>query len=160
MPEQERFEPILRGFEVPHRVLAPPTQIPNGLIRELWDVDRAEIAAAHQAGERGRVAPIRLHPIAGLPWDERRRHDVAAEAFAGEISIQPVAARPRLVNEDEGRALRLELADQFVDIALARTDGAERYDVSATLVERVSHRNGLFVNIETDIEGLARLAHG
>jgi hypothetical protein len=124
------------------------------------DVDRAEIAAAHQAGECGRVAAIGLHPVAGLPRDERRRHDVAAEAFAGEISIEPVTARPRLINEDECRALRLELADQFVDIALARTDRAERYDVSATLVERVGHGNGLFVNIETDIEGLARLAHG
>jgi hypothetical protein len=52
----------------------------------------------------------------------------------------------------------LELADQLVDVVLARADRAERYHLGAALLRRVG--DGLLVDIETDGQGLARLFHG
>src|SRR6266511_5431587 len=58
--------------------------------------------------------------------DQRGRHDVAGEALPGQIPIQPVAAGPRLVGEQQCRGLRLEPPDQLVDVALPGADRPQR----------------------------------
>ena len=160
LPQQKRLQPALAPLEIIHRVLAPSAQVPQRLVLDLGDVDRRQIPAAHQARQRQRIAAIRFHPVPWLPRNQRRRHHVAGETLPREIAIQPVPTRPRLVDEHQPRALRLELADQLVDVALPRTDRAQRHHLRAPVVRRVGHGDGLLVDIETNIDRLARLGHG
>ena len=78
-----------------------------------------------------------------------------------EIPIQPVATGTRLVHEHQLRALRLQLADQLVDVALPRADRPQRHHLGLPLLRGVGDRDGLLVHIEPHIDrGLARLSHG
>ena len=81
-------------------------------------------------------------------------------SFPREVPIQPVAARPGLVDEDQRRALRLELADQLVDVALPCADRPQRNHLGAAVLGCVGDGDGVLVDIETDVQGLARLVHG
>src|SRR6266446_8211769 len=47
---------------------------------------------------------VRLHPVARLPRDQRRRDDRATESPLGQVSIEPVPAWPRLVAEENEKA--------------------------------------------------------
>jgi hypothetical protein len=154
LAQQKGFQAVLRGLEVSHGVLAPSTQVPNGFVLDPRDVDRLEITAAHQASKRDRVAAVRLHAVAGLSRNERRRDHVTAEALSGEVAIQPIAARAGLIDEDERRTFRLELANQLVDVGLARADRTQRGDLRAALVRRVGYGDGFLVTIETNEERL------
>ena len=160
LAQQERLQPHLAPLEVAHRILTRPAQVPNRFVVNRGNVDRAQIPAAQQAGQRDGVPAISLHSIARLSWDERRRHDDAAEPSPGQVSIQPVPARPRLVGDGERGAFRLELPDQLVDVALSRADHPQRHHLRTAVLCRVGHGNGVLVNIETDEERLARLTHG
>jgi hypothetical protein len=51
----------------------------------------------------------------------------------------------------------LELPDQLVDVVLSCADRSERHHLGAALLRRVGDGNGLLVNIETDVQGLAWL---
>ena len=73
---------------------------------------------------------------------------------------QPVPARTGLVDEHQRRSLGLELADQFVDVALPRADRAEGEDLGPALLGGIGDGDRVLVDIETDVEGFARLFHG
>ena len=86
---------------------------------------------------------------------------MAREALPRQVPIQPVAARPRLVDEHERRrSFRLELPDQLVDVALPSLDRPQRHDLRAAGVRRVGDGDRLLVHIEPHVQDLARLAHG
>jgi hypothetical protein len=46
------------------------------------------------------------------------------------------------------------------DVALPRADRAQRHHLGAAVLRRVRHGDGLLVDIETDVQALARLFHG
>ena len=160
LAQQERFQPPLAPLEVLHGGLAASAQVSQGLVLNPRHVDGAQVAAAHQASQRHRIATIRLHAIARLPRDQRRGDNVAAQALPREVPIQPVATRPGLVDEHQPRTLGLEFPDQRVDVALPRADRPQRHDLRAPLLRRIGDRDRLLVDIETDVHGLARLVHG
>ena len=66
-----------------------------------------------------------VSPGPRLPRDQRRRHDVAAHALAGEVPIPPLPARASLVDEHESRGLALKLPEPLVDFALSGGDRAQ-----------------------------------
>src|SRR5213080_3235828 len=154
LAQQERLQPHLAPLEVAHRILTRPAQVPNRFVVNRGNVDRAQIPAAQQAGQRDGVPAISLHSIARLSWDERRRHDAATEPSPGQVSIQPIPARPRLVGEHERGALRFKLSDQLVDVALPRADRPQRYHLRPAILRRVRDGDGVLVNIETIGESL------
>jgi hypothetical protein len=55
--------------------------------------------------------------------------------------------------------LGLHLADEVIDITLARANGAEEGDLGPVLLSHISHGNRLLVDIHSD-EECARLGHG
>ncbi len=79
--------------------------------------------------------------------------------LAAEVALELVPTGPSLVREDELGRLALELADQLVQIALARTDGTDEVGRVATAGMGVSDGNGLLVNIQPD-QKRSRLLHG
>jgi hypothetical protein len=67
---------------------------------------------------------------------------------------------PAGVGDGKRGGFRLELPEQLVDVALPRADHTQRHHLRTAVLRRVGHSNGVLVNIETDEERLARLAHG
>jgi hypothetical protein len=161
LSQQERLQPTLAPLEILHGIVPAAAQVPQGLVRDLGHVDCAQVAAAHQAGQRDRIAPICLHAVRRLPRDQRRRHDVAGEPLPGQVPIQPVGARPRLVDEHQRRRpFRLELPDQLVDVALPCPDRPQGHHLGAPVLRRIGDRDRVLVDVETNVESFARLVHG
>ena len=79
---------------------------------------------------------------------------------AGQVAVQPVPARARLVDEHERSALGLELPEERVDVALPRADWAQGHDLGPAVLRRVGDGDGLLVDIETTGEGFGRVFHG
>ena len=108
---------MLGGLQIAHRIFPSTAQIADRLIGDLWDVHALQIIRAQQTAQIGGVALIVLHAIARLARNLRRRNYEAGVSLAREVAIQPVAAGPGLVGEDEFLPLGLQRAHHRVDIA-------------------------------------------
>ena len=157
--QQQRLQPEPGGVEIVQRVLAGAREIADGLVRHVGDVDSREIAGASQAGERHGVALVGLHSIARFARNQRGGDDEAREVLPGEITVEPVAAGPGLVDEHELRALAVHLANEGVNVALSRADGAHVHRIGGTLGGRVGDSNRVLVDVEADIQ-CATVSHG
>ncbi len=69
------------------------------------------------------IAPVSLDLIAWLLGKEGRGDDPTDESLFREVPIEPVAARPGLIDEDQLSAFGMELADELIDVTLAGSDG-------------------------------------
>jgi hypothetical protein len=83
----------------------------------------------------------------------------AVVAFLAQIAVEPVATRAGFIDEDQVCGLRWPLADEVINVTLAGADAAEVVDLSIVLFGDIGHRDGLFVDIQTDVE-CARVTHG
>jgi hypothetical protein len=152
LPQQKRLQAVLGGLEITDGVLPSADQIPDGLVLHFGDIDRREILRAHESCELRGIAPVGLDPISGLLGDERRGDHPAGEPFLGEVAIEPVATRAGLVDEDQGVALGLELADELVDVALTSPDATQRDHFCIPLLGGIRHRDRLLMGIQTDVQ--------
>ena len=76
-----------------------------------------------------------------------------------QIAVPPVAARPGFVDEHEVFGLRVQLSNQWVEVALAGADSPQGDDLRAMVLGHVGDRDGLLMDIQADIKH-ARLGHG
>src|SRR6516225_3663290 len=76
---------------------------------------RGELARAQQLGEAYRIAPVRLHSIAGLLRNERGGHHQAVMAEALEQSVEAISRRPCFVAKRQMTAFRCKLCHQLSD---------------------------------------------
>ena len=79
--QQERFQPQLRVLARHPRGIARATQIAEGFILDRRHVDGGEIARAQEPRELDGVTPIRLHAVARLLRDQRRRDHLTRQAL-------------------------------------------------------------------------------
>src|SRR5207245_372075 len=131
-------------------VTATVSWTPRRAWRARTTVAGGEVTGGQESGELHRIAPVGLDAVAGLSGNERRGDDQAGDATTGEVAVQNVAARPRLVRDDETVGLLLEPADEPVDVGRAGADAADVGDVGAAVLRNVGDRDGVLVNIETD----------
>ena len=110
--QQEALELLARPAHRLHRGRARPDQVAHRLVRRVGHPDRGQLAGPMQAGQRDGVAPVGLHPVAGLARDERGRHHRAVVAESGDLPVQAVAARAGLVADPELAVLLGEPLDQ------------------------------------------------
>jgi hypothetical protein len=80
-------------------------------------------------------------------------------AFLGQIAVEPIATGTRLINKGEVCGLGVHLADQLIDVTLARADGAQKDHFGPVNLGHIGNRDGLFVDIQSDLKG-GRLGHG
>jgi hypothetical protein len=80
-------------------------------------------------------------------------------ALVREIAIKPITARAGFIDKDEVRAFRLQATDEVINITLSRPNIAEGDDLSVVFVGDIGHGDGLFMDIQSNIER-ARLWHG
>jgi len=102
---------------------------------------------------------VRFDTIPRLLRDQRWRHDPAVIALFGRIAIEPIPTRPRFVDKDEAFGLRLQLPYKFIEVALARADGAKLDDGGVVVFRGIGHCDGFFMDIHSDVER-ARLWQG
>ncbi len=74
-------------------------------------------------------------------------------------ALEPVAAGTSFVDEDELLPLRLQMPKQLINIALPGPDGAEGDHLGTMLLGHRGDRNGLCMDIHSNVER-ARLCHG
>lgn len=75
------------GAELIHGINSGTPLTPNG----------RQLARPMQLRQHGRVAPVGLHPVARLHRNERGRDDHAVMSEFGQLAMEAMAARPRLV---------------------------------------------------------------
>ena len=110
--QQEALELLPGPSQRLHGGHARSDQVAHRLMRRIRDPDRRQLAGAMQPGQRDRVAPVGLHPLACSLRHERRRHHRAAVAESGDLPVQAVAARARLVTDAELAVLLAQPLDQ------------------------------------------------
>jgi hypothetical protein len=105
------------------------------------------------------IPTIGVDVVARLLRDERGGDDPADLALLGESAGAPIPTRTRFRDQDQMCAVGLQLPDAVVEVVLARANGAEVNDLGVVFVGNVGDRDGLLMNIHSDIER-ARLGHG
>jgi hypothetical protein len=77
----------------------------------------------------------------------------------GEIAVEPIPTGTSLIDKEQLRSLRLEFADQGIDVALPGADGAQEDHLGAPFFRDIGHGERLFVDIQTDGYRV-RVSHG
>jgi hypothetical protein len=157
--EEEGLEAKLCSLQGNHGGLTSAAEIAKSFVLDGRDINGVEVARAQQARQLDGVAPIGLDAVSWLFWDERGSNDQAGDPTPGEVAIEKIAARTGLVSYDEAVGLGLEPADEPVDVGGSGADAADIGDLGTAIVEDVSNRKGVLVNIETD-EQRSGLLHG
>src|SRR6266568_8274896 len=121
-------------------------QITQRFVRGIWNPDRRQIASAVTTRQFLGVAAIGLHPVAGLGGNQRRSHYFARHPKLGELPVQNIARRPRLI-ADLQMLRRSQLADQLADRLQSVRDDPHRTHFPIWLGDR--HCDRLGVDIQT-----------
>jgi len=155
--QQEGLEPLAGLAQIEHGVLTAADQIANGLIVGIGDVNGLDKARLGQPCQGHGIAPISFDPVARRLGDKGGCHDPTLDALLDQMAIQPVTARPRLVDDAAVAGLLGQVTDEFIDGADMGGDGTvEGNGPIAARGKR--HIGGVFVNIETQ-EKRARVRH-
>jgi hypothetical protein len=105
------------------------------------------------------ITTVRFDPVAALLRDQGRGDDPAAVAFFGQRALEPRAAGAGFIDKTAWLPLGLQLPDELVAITLPGPDRAQREDLRARVLGDRGARDGLFMDIHSDVER-ARLSHG
>ena len=97
--QQKGFQAQLGVLAGDPRGVPRATEIAEGFVLHRWHVDRREIARPEEPREFDGITSIRLHAVAGFLRDQRRRDDLTRQALAGQIAVQAVPTRARLIGE-------------------------------------------------------------
>lgn len=99
VPQKEAQHLLSRTPQRPHRHLPGATKIAHGFVRVVGNPNRREFTRPKQRRLGHRVAPVRLHPVAGSDGNQRGRDHHAFVTERDDLPIEPVAARPGFVTE-------------------------------------------------------------
>jgi hypothetical protein len=116
-------------------------EIPHGLVTFIGDPHSGQFAGAQQPGQRKGIPAVCLHPIAGLPWDQRWRDYHAFMAERSDQPIETIAGRTSLVAEIYPIELGGDPPDNSAHALIRRIDLAEEANLS--LPASVRNRDGV-----------------
>src|SRR5271168_5613179 len=74
-------------------------KIADRLVSRIGNPDRRQFARPMQLGQADRVPAVGLDPVSWLARNQRRSHDDALMPGEGQLSLNPLAARPGLITE-------------------------------------------------------------
>ena len=87
--EQEGLQAEFRVLQRQARRITRAREIPDRFVLDRGHVDARQIAGAQQPRELDRIAPVGLDLVARFLGNQRRRHDVTAEAPSGQMRCSP-----------------------------------------------------------------------
>jgi hypothetical protein len=120
---------------------------------------RGEFAGTQKLREPHGIAPVRLYPVARLPWNQRRRHDHARVTKHGDEPVKAIARWTSLVAEMHLLVLRSDPFHQAAHALLGGINLSEITDLAATLAIGDRNRVACFGNVDPD-KNLCRITHG
>src|SRR6516165_8674891 len=106
------------ALEVLLHCLTGAREIAHSLMALVRHPHRGEFARAQQLGEAYRIAPVRLHSIAGLLRNERGSHHQAVMAEALEQSVEAISCRSCFVAKRQMTAFSRKLCHKLSDRCL------------------------------------------
>ena len=142
----------MAALEIPEGIFPRPTEVADRFIVDGGYIHGREVPGAHEPGQLPGVTPVGLDPVARLFGNQGGRDDPADVAFFHQVAIEPVAAGASFVDEDELRTLRLQMPKQLINIALPGPDRAEGDNLGAMFLGDIGDRDGLFMDIHSNIE--------
>ena len=73
-------------------------------------------------------------------------------AFVGKVTLQPVATRPRFIDQDQMLGLGWPLSNEVITIGLPGAKGAEVDHLSVVLFGDRGHGDGVLVDLQPNLE--------
>ena len=154
MTQQKTLKMLTRARHDLSHNTAQPDQIAHGFVIGVRHPDGRQLAGSVKTRKHGGVTTIRLHPIARLGRNQRRRHHIAAMAEAGELTMNAIAARAGLVAKCQRVAPTFEAVAQLADRNGIVGNLAEVFHRARASALRHRDRNPFFVNIQANKSGM------
>src|SRR3546814_8806230 len=85
-------------------------------------MDKGQIIRTKRLHQLLGIASVGLDPVARLACNQRRGADPALKTLAGQIPLQPIAARTGFVDEHNPTRLALHTRAEPVDVAVPYSD--------------------------------------
>ena len=156
---QEKALQVLAGLaEHAPRGGPRPHQVAHRFVGGIRHPHGCQLAGAVQPGQRGGIAAIGLHPVAGPARDQRGRNHPAVLAEPGQQAMDALAARSGLVAEAELPVAALQARDQAMQRLRAARDLAQKADFTAAARLGDRHRRGPLVDVQSHERGKLRAA--
>ena len=105
-----------------------------------------------------RVAAVRLHPVARLCRDQRRRHHLAVMAERLQVSIKPIAARTGLVAKMQIATNLADFLNKITDRIRPMGDGTPMPNFSPSTILRHGNGDRTLMDIKPHIDATLELA--
>jgi hypothetical protein len=134
-----------------HRVETGAHQIAHRFVPAIRNPYRRQLARAMQPRQTGRVPPIRLDPVARPLRDQRGGNHDAFVTARRRVSLNAIAARPRLVTKPKPHAAVAELAYQPIQGRRRIRNTTVFSNVAAETAFGHRHNDRVLVNVKSDI---------
>ena len=155
--QQEPLKMLARLSHHTNRGGARPDQITHRIVRDIRHPDRRQFTGAVQLCQHDPVAPVGLHPVAGLHRDERGRDDHTVVPEVGQLAMQAIAAGPGFIAEVQSAPVGAQLLGQLADMVGAVGERAPVADLTAPFSPCNGHRNRRLVDIQPDEHAILHL---
>ena len=147
---------ILQGAD---RLFARPGASTDRFIVHGGDIHGGQVSRAGQAGQVHGVTAVRFDPILSLCGHPRWCHAPAGVVFFLQRTREPLATRPRCVDEEKVLGFRWPLAEELSAVTRSWPKGAPGGDLGAMSLDDLRHGHRILVDIHAEKE-CARLGHG
>ena len=129
-------------------VLARTHQIAKRFVLQVRHPHRREVTAAEQPGQAECVPVVGLDPVTRSSWGQRRCHHHRLDVQGGQLTVQVVAGRARLVRCDQA-CTPAQPRHRFAHLAWLIGDGAEQHRRPVGFGHR--YRDGRLVHIQPQV---------
>ena len=157
VPKEKCGEALFQVALLGLQVFPEAGEVPHRLLFGAGDDDRRQFPRPVKPGQHERVPAIGLHPVSALLGDQGRSHHPAFVPGFEELSMQPISARPRLVDERQMGSVSSELFGHGQNGGLRVGNvPVEPHLFGFTVAS--GNGNRILVNVESDEFGI--LDHG
>ena len=154
LPQQEARQLLACPTQRMHRVETGAHQVAYRLMPGIGNPHRCQLTRPMQPRQTGRIPPIRLDPVAGSSRDQRRRHHDAFVPARRQMTLDAIAARPRLVTEPQLHPFTAELARQAIQGRRRVRNAAVFADLATQPILGHRYHDPPLVNINPDIRDM------
>src|SRR5467141_3794805 len=151
LPQQEPRELLARPAQRMHRVETGAHQIAHRFVPGIRNPYRRQLTRSMQPRQTGCIPPIRLDPVARSLRDQRGGNHDAFVTVRRHVTLNAIAARPRLVAEPKPDALAAEPAHQPIQRRRGVRDTTVLPNLTADAALRHRHNDPILVNVKPDI---------
>src|SRR5712691_5499394 len=151
LAQQEPRELLACPAQRMHRIETGAHQVAYRFVSGIRNPYRRQLARSMQPRQTGCIPPIRLDPVARAPRDQRGSYDDAFVAVPRHVTLNAIAARPRLVAEPKPDAPAAEPAHQPIQRCRRVRDPAVLPNLAPQAARRDRNDDVFLVNIKPNV---------